>query len=1025
MKRSIILVALILQTLFFSESNAQITIFSENWTLNSFTTNGWSFTPAQSNWTMGAAYTPTGATSPTAYFNWSPTLTNYSVSLVSPIINGTPYMNMTLDYKLQLNNFSTATVEEFKIEYKSVTSATWTTLINYTSSGGSFNVAPTNQSLIGVNTSNFQLRFTANGPNSFNINGWGIDDIVVKGFFATPCSGVPTAGTTFLSSTCPTVLSVNGSSMFANINYQWQKKDACGGSWVNIPGATNMFYTINSQTNQTQYRLYNTCTNSNASDTSSSYTLASVAPCYCTSQATSTADEEILNVTIGNVLNNSSTCATTGGAGSIQSLYSNYTSLSPTILNKGQTYPFAVQIGTCGGTFNNSMAMYIDYDQNGTFDVPAERIYLSAAVTAGPHVESGTFTVPTTAVPGVTRLRVVNVETSPANINPCGNYTWGETEDYSVKILYTPSATGAGVYCSGANVTLSATAPGITGNYSFLWEFPNGTFSTDTTFTMNNIQVTNAGIYKLYVITYPCVGGAPDTSGAQMVSVAVNQTPPVPIISPNIVYCQNQVFDSIPVFGSGLKWYSFPYGGIGNTSAPIINTAVFGTVTYYVSQTISGCEGPRTPVSITVVPKPAPPSVVSPVVYCQGDTPSQLEAYGQNIRWYPIPSGGVGTPITPTPGTNAQGVYTWYVSQTIAGCESERIPVRVDVNYIPNAIIAISRPYVCQHDTISIKYFGNATTLADYAWTLPVGATVSGGSGQGPLVVRFDTAGIRRVKLQVDNGGCKGPETHLDIEVRALPQLSLDMQPDACVGEIVNLAIGWKSMHIDKYNWNFGGGQVQYGVEPSGPYGLMWNTPGIKTITVIATERDCNSLPVTDKVNVHALPNATITDVNAKSVCAGDSVLLEALYDPTHSYKWEPVQYFRADQTNREFAVLDKAGYVYLTVVNQYNCKKKDSLFINAEPCCKVVFPSAFSPNGDGKNDVFRMIKKGGTLSISTFRIVNRWGQTVFESADDRIGWDGTFNNIPQDMGTYHYFTRYKCADGNYYEEKGEFVLVR
>jgi gliding motility-associated-like protein len=88
--------------------------------------------------------------------------------------------------------------------------------------------------------------------------------------------------------------------------------------------------------------------------------------------------------------------------------------------------------------------------------------------------------------------------------------------------------------------------------------------------------------------------------------------------------------------------------------------------------------------------------------------------------------------------------------------------------------------------------------------------------------------------------------------------------------------------------------------------------------------------------------------------------------------------------------------------------------------------PSGFSPNGDGRNDRFHILTIGHH-QIANFRVVNRWGQTVFETRDEANGWDGTFNGIPQDIGTYYYYIRYRCSEAKPrdIEEKGEFVLIR
>jgi gliding motility-associated-like protein len=69
---------------------------------------------------------------------------------------------------------------------------------------------------------------------------------------------------------------------------------------------------------------------------------------------------------------------------------------------------------------------------------------------------------------------------------------------------------------------------------------------------------------------------------------------------------------------------------------------------------------------------------------------------------------------------------------------------------------------------------------------------------------------------------------------------------------------------------------------------------------------------------------------------------------------------------------------------------------------------------------------RDGRQEITTFRIVNRWGQVVYETADtDAEGWDGTFAGRAQDMGVYQYYIKYRCLDGLFYEMKGDVTLIR
>ncbi len=296
------------------------------------------------------------------------------------------------------------------------------------------------------------------------------------------CTGTPDAGTTSSSvaTACPGTpfnLGITATVTGSGITYQWQSSPD-NVTYTNIAGATNNSYTT-SLTADTWYRLAVTCTNSGNIGYSVPVLVGQTpaSGCYCTSSATSTADEEILRVKIG-TLDNSSTCSTLApGFGSVQNKYSNYTSgigaPAPGIVIAGGTNPLTIQVGTCGGNFTNSCAVWIDLNRNGSLEA-SEKVYASAAGTQGPHTETGNIFIPASAALGTTLMRVVNVETfSSANINPCGTYTWGETEDYlvtlraCVPVRLTASPTSQSTSCGGT-VSFSTSASGD--NPTYIWE---------------------------------------------------------------------------------------------------------------------------------------------------------------------------------------------------------------------------------------------------------------------------------------------------------------------------------------------------------------------------------------------------------------------------------------------------------------------------------------------------------------------------------------------------------------------------
>jgi gliding motility-associated-like protein len=105
-------------------------------------------------------------------------------------------------------------------------------------------------------------------------------------------------------------------------------------------------------------------------------------------------------------------------------------------------------------------------------------------------------------------------------------------------------------------------------------------------------------------------------------------------------------------------------------------------------------------------------------------------------------------------------------------------------------------------------------------------------------------------------------------------------------------------------------------------------------------------------------------------------------------------------------------------------CTDTATLTIGAEPCCKVFVPGAFTPNGDGRNDRFRILSPSG-MAEYRIRIFNRWGQEVFASEDINSSWDGMFNGAPAEVGTYFYHVSGKCLTGAEVNERGDLTLIR
>lgn len=150
---------------------------------------------------------------------------------------------------------------------------------------------------------------------------------------------------------------------------------------------------------------------------------------------------------------------------------------------------------------------------------------------------------------------------------------------------------------------------------------------------------------------------------------------------------------------------------------------------------------------------------------------------------------------------------------------------------------------------------------------------------------------------------------------------------------------------------------------------------------------------------------------------------------PPYAYEWtsKPQPVMPVPQTGQT-AVNLVSGVYHVLVTDANACITVAQVQLEQELCCRIFLPDAFSPNNDGRNDVYRILEYGGGVTLGEFRIYNRWGQELFTTRDMEKGWDGTFKGNPQNVDTYHYIVQYQCNEKGVISQKikkGDFILVR
>lgn len=141
-------------------------------------------------------------------------------------------------------------------------------------------------------------------------------------------------------------------------------------------------------------------------------------------------------------------------------------------------------------------------------------------------------------------------------------------------------------------------------------------------------------------------------------------------------------------------------------------------------------------------------------------------------------------------------------------------------------------------------------------------------------------------------------------------------------------------------------------------------------------------------------------------------------------YSWTPTGTLN-DSYSPSPVVTPKESTSYVVMgANEYGCTATDTAIVNLDFREITMLPNAFSPNGDGLNDVFK-IQNISFKRLVEFRIFDRWGKQVFETGNPATGWDGTVKGKPANADVYYYIIRLGYADDYVETFKGDLTLIR
>ncbi len=267
-----------------------------------------------------------------------------------------------------------------------------------------------------------------------------------------------------------------------------------------------------------------------------------------------------------------------------------------------------------------------------------------------------------------------------------------------------------------------------------------------------------------------------------------------------------------------------------------------------------------------------------------------------------------------------------------------------------------------------------------------------------------------------DYNGCTANNTVVVTEPPALT-LTYSKTDPTCFGYTDGMASVTVSGGIPQYEYNWDGnlGSDERFNMGSGTYPC--------------TAIDSNGCEISDTITI-VDPAPTGIDIipDSSNIPLGGNVQLTTIINTSAnayvSYVWEPA--YALDCNDCEAPIASPINNTVYTVemTDANGCKTTDSTVVDVDSKNKLYYiPNAFSPNGDGYNDVFYVY--GKAITTMNFSIFNRWGEKVFESNDLNFGWDGIYQGDQSQPSVFVYYVELYFENGDKVEEKGSITLLR
>jgi gliding motility-associated-like protein len=341
---------------------------------------------------------------------------------------------------------------------------------------------------------------------------------------------------------------------------------------------------------------------------------------------------------------------------------------------------------------------------------------------------------------------------------------------------------------------------------------------------------------------------------------------------------------------------------------------------------------------------------------------------------------------------SSQNVIVNPVTDTAYYVKAEKTPgcfaydtIRVHVNTSPLINLGADKSF-CNGDS---TVFDAGSGFVQYTWS----------TGSNLQQIQVKTAGTFSV-IASNIDGCKSYDTVKVLNVFANPTVSLDHNPSLCMGTSRILDAG----NFPSYLWNNGSASEKIIINGIGTYAVQ-----------VTDNNGCKGGDTTIITTLLSSPSDFLPDDTL--LCSYENLSISPRR-PYSTYLWNT-------GVSVSSITVSQPGLYWLQVKDANGCIGKDTINIDPKDCIRGFYiPTAFTPNNDYKNDLFKPLLFGNVKKYQ-FIIYNRWGQIVFQTTELNKAWDGTVSGEPQDPNVFVWVCTYQFVSEEVKTERGTVVLIR